>query len=210
MFKISPYGWFEVGLFGFVFIAACCVASYLAIILFLPLAFFIYFFRDPDREPEAEEGWLSPADGKVVEIIDAEHEYLGHAVKIGIFMNGYDVHVNRFPTTATVEYVRYVPGKKKVAFAPKASDINERFYVGAKSADGRFLLCQIAGFMARRITKDVAVGDEYGRGERYGMIKLGSKVDLYLPASIRPSINVGDLVRAGKTVVGVKRNERPE
>lgn len=210
MFKISRYGWFEIGLFGFVFAAACFFSKYIATILCMPLIFFIYFFRDPDREADAEEGWLSPADGKVVEIIDAEHEYLGKAVKIGIFMNGYDVHVNRFPVTGTVEYVQYLPGKKKVAFAPKASDINERFYVGAKSEDGRFLLCQIAGLMARRITKDVAIGDEYGRGERYGMIKLGSKVDLYLPASIRPSVNIGDRVRAGKTVVGVKRNERTE
>ena len=125
-------------------------------------------------------------------------------------MNGWDVHVNRFPFTGTVEYVRYMPGKKKVAFAPKASDVNERFYVGARSEDGRFLLCQIAGIMARRITKDVAIGDEYGRGERYGMIKLGSKVDLYLPASIRPVVNTGDRVKAGQTVIGVKRIERTE
>lgn len=209
MFRISPYGWHEVGLFGFVFIAACLINPLVAILMFFPLAFFIYFFRDPDRTP-AGEGWLAPADGKVVEILDTEHEYLGSAVKIGIFMNGYDVHVNRFPVTGTVEYVRYMPGKKKVAFAPKASDVNERFYVGAKSADGRFLLCQIAGLMARRITKDVAIGDEYGRGERYGMIKLGSKVDLYLPVSIRPAVNVGDRVYAGETVVGVKRVERAQ
>ncbi len=210
MLRISRYGRFEVSLFAFVFLAACFTSKYLAVLLLFPLTFFVYFYRDPDREADAEEGWLSPADGKVVEILDVEHEYLGKAVKIGIFMNGYDVHVNRFPTTGTVEYVRYVPGKKKVAFAPKASDVNERFYVGAKSADGRFLLCQIAGIMARRITKDVAIGDEYGRGERYGMIKLGSKVDLYLPDAIRPCINVGDRVTAGKTVVGVKRIERAE
>ena len=209
MFKISRYGWFEVGVFGFVFAAACFTSKCLAWFLFFPLAFFIYFFRDPDREPEGE-GWLSPADGRVVEIIDTEHEYLGKAVKIGIFMNGWDVHVNRFPFTGTVEYVRYMPGKKKVAFAPKASDVNERFYVGARSEDGRFLLCQIAGIMARRITKDVAIGDEYGCGERYGMIKLGSKVDLYLPASIRPVVNTGDRVKAGQTVIGVKRIERTE
>jgi len=208
VFRISPYGRKEVLLFGVVFAAACFFSSFVAVLLFIPLIGFAYFFRDPDREPDAEDGWVSPADGKVVEIIDVEHEYLGKATKIGIFMNGFDVHVNRFPTLGTVEYVRYVPGKKKVAFAPKASDINERFYVGAKSEDGRFLLCQIAGIMARRITKDVAVGDEYGRGERYGMIKLGSKVDLYLPCTIRPAINVGDKVRAGKTIVGVKKIEK--
>ena len=209
MLKISPYGWHEVGLFGIVFVAACLMNPFVALLMFFPLAFFIYFFRDPDRCAQGE-GWLAPADGKVVEILDTEHEYLGNAVKIGIFMNGYDVHVNRFPTTGTVEYVRYMPGKKKVAFAPKASDVNERFYVGAKSSDGRFLLCQIAGLMARRITKDVAIGDEYGRGERYGMIKLGSKVDLYLPASIRPAVNVGDRVYAGETVIGVKKVERTQ
>lgn len=208
MFRISHYGKHEILIFASVFLVECFYSHHIALFLLLPLLGFIYFFRDPDRVPDAEEGWVSPADGKVVEIMDVEHEYLGKATKIGIFMNGFDVHVNRFPTLGTVEYVQYVPGKKKVAFAPKASDVNERFYVGAKSSDGRFLLCQIAGIMARRITKDVAIGDEYGRGERYGMIKLGSKVDLYLPNSIRPSVNVGDKVRAGKTIVGVRRSEK--
>ena len=102
MFRISRYGRFEVGLFAFVFLAACFTSKYVAVLLLFPLLFFVYFYRDPDREADAEEGWLSPADGKVVEILDVEHEYLGKAVKIGIFMNGYDVHVNRFPTTGTV------------------------------------------------------------------------------------------------------------
>ena len=99
--------------------------------------------------------------------------------------------------------VEQVPGKKWFAIAPKASEINERFYVGAQSEFGRFVLTQIAGLMARRIVCKVRKGDTIDRGARYGMIKLGSKVDIYLPAGIVPSVKIGDMVKAGETVIGV-------
>lgn len=211
--KLAREGWPAVGAVLFMTAAAWCLAPWISFALCLPLAFVCWFFRDPEREPERtlEYGdFLSPADGTVVEIEESEHEYTGRAVKIGIFMSGFDVHVNRFPETGKVEYTKYVPGKKWFAVAPKASEINERFYVGAMSEHGRFVLTQIAGIMARRIVYRVRTGDVVRRGERYGMIKLGSKVDLYLPPSIKPNVKPGDKVFAGRTVIGVKKNAQTQ
>lgn len=179
------------------------VSPWISAILIAPLAIVVWFFRDPERIPADEKGWLSPADGRVVEIEEVDHEYTGKATKIGIFMNAFDVHVNRFPTAGTVQYTKYVPGKKWFAIAPKASEENERFYVGAESDNGKFMLCQIAGILARRIVCKVHTGDALDRGQRYGMIKLGSKVDIYLPSAIIPDVKINDKVVAGETVIGV-------
>lgn len=189
--------------------AGWLISPWITAAMIVPLGVVTWFFRDPERTPERELApgdFLSPADGKVVEIEEAEHEYVGKAVKIGIFMNAFNVHVNRFPAAGTVQYIKYVPGKKWFAFAPKASEINERLYVGAESEYGRFLLVQIAGILARRIVCRVHLGQLVQRGQRYGMIKMGSKVDLYLPDSIAPDVKIGDLVKAGETVIGVKKN----
>lgn len=184
------------------------ISPWISLCLAFPLCFALWFFRDPEREPEREMkpgDFLSPADGRVVEVEEAEHPYTGRAAKIGIFMSGFDVHVNRFPMRGTVEFTEYVPGKKWFAIAPKASEINERFYVGARSGYGRFLLVQIAGIMARRIAPRVKINDVVSTGERYGMIKLGSKVDIYLPPDIAPNVKMGDRVLAGHTIIGVYR-----
>lgn len=182
------------------------VSPILTALICLPLALTLWFYRDPDRTPEGgPDDWVSPADGKVVEVIEgAEDLYAGRTTKIGIFMNGFDVHVNRVPTSGTVAFTRYVPGKKWFAINPKASEENERFYVGFDTPYGRTTVVQIAGILARRIVRKVSMGDTFARGERYGMIKLGSKVDVYLPAGIVPAVKVGDIVKAGKTVVAVK------
>lgn len=185
------------------------VSPWITAALFVLLCFVCWFFRDPERSPERElrEGdFLSPADGRVVEIEETEHEYVGRAVKIGIFMNGFNVHVNRFPAEGRVGYLKYAPGKKWFAIAPKASEINERMYVGAESEFGRFMLVQIAGIMARRIVCRVKAGELVRAGQRYGMIKLGSKVDIYLPPSIEPNVRLGDAVFAGRSIIGVKKN----
>jgi phosphatidylserine decarboxylase len=173
-------------------------------VLSLPLAISLWFYRDPDRTPDSPDAWLSPADGRVVEVVeDALDPYAGKTTKIGIFMNGFDVHVNRFPAAGTVEETRYVPGKKWFVIAPKSSLDNERLYVGIMTEQGRTTLVQIAGILARRIVCRVKAGDKLARGERYGMIKLGSKVDVYLPRNVRPAVGVGDTVRAGKSKIGV-------
>jgi phosphatidylserine decarboxylase len=171
----------------------------------LSFALALWFYRDPDRAPGgASDSWVSPADGHVVEITETTDDFAGRSVRIGIFMNGFDVHVNRFPRDGVVQDIIYVPGKKWFAFAPKASEENERIYVRILTPEGRATLVQIAGIMARRIVCYAKKGNSLARGERYGMIKLGSKVDIYMPEGISPAVQIGDRVKAGESVIGVK------
>ena len=178
------------------------------VMTFILLGFVLWFYRDPDRVlPEGGNIFVSPADGKVVEIEPAEHPFTGASLKVGIFMNAFSVHVNRAPCEGAVEYLEYVPGKKIAAFAPKASEVNERHYVGLRTAHGPILLVQIAGLLVRRIVCRVKRGDVLSAGERYGMIKLGSKVDIYLPADVKLTVKVNDKVYAGKSLLGRIDNE---
>ena len=175
-----------------------------ALFLLLPLAFVVWFFRDPERVAPADPSiWVSPADGKVVEIERTYHPFVGEVTKVGVFMSPLDVHVNRAPTAGTVAHLEYVPGKKWLAFAPKASEENERLYLGLETEQGRTMMVQIAGLLARRIVCRAPKGTPLARGQRYGMIKLGSKVDLYLPNSVSPAVTLGQTVRAGETPIGV-------
>jgi len=196
---------------GLTAIAACAFMAAGGALIALPLGLFflavllllLWFYRDPERlPPEDESLWVSPADGRVMEIGPAEHPFTGPALCIGIFMSPLDVHVNRAPAGGSVEFLDYVPGKRLAAYHPKASMENERFYVGVETTRGKTLLVQIAGLLARRIASRVKRGDVLTRGQRYGMIKLGSKVEVYLPASVRPLVCVGDRVRAGETPIG--------
>ena len=164
----------------------------------------IWFFRDPDRTAPYNDGeFYSPADGKIVEISAAEHPFTGEALKVGIFMNVFSVHVNRAPCTGKIDFMEYVPGKKIAAFAPKASEVNERNFVGMSTQWGRVMMVQIAGLLARRIVCRVNRGDVLEAGQRYGMIKLGSRVDLYLPKDIVLRVKTGDKVKAGSSLIGV-------
>ena len=175
-----------------------------AVIMGLILCLVIWFFRDPDRTASYKDGeFFSPADGKVVEISEAEHAFTGAAKKVGIFMNVFSVHVNRSPCTGQVDFIEYVPGKKIAAFAPKASEINERNYVGLSTQWGRVMMVQIAGLVARRIVCRMRRGDVLEAGQRYGMIKLGSRVDVYLPENTAVRVKLGDNVRAGESLIGV-------
>ena len=167
-------------------------------------ALVMWFYRDPDRAaPEEDNAFLSPADGRVVEISEAEHSFTGPALKVGIFMNLFSVHVNRAPCTGRVDYLEYIPGKKIAAFAPKASEINERHLVGLSTAWGPVLMTQIAGLVARRIVCRLQRGDVLEAGQRYGMIRLGSRVDIYLPKDVRLTTKIGDKVYAGVSRLGV-------
>jgi phosphatidylserine decarboxylase len=180
------------------------VSPVITVALIFPLALAVWFYRDPDRMPPSDPNvWVSPADGQVVEIEETTDSYAGNTTKIGIFMNGFDVHVNRFPASGEIERIIHVPGEKWFAFAPKASEINERLYVYARTPHGRTTLVQIAGIMARRIVCYKKQGDALARGERYGMIKLGSKVDLYMPKGVIPSVRLGDKLKAGESAIGV-------
>ena len=172
-----------------------------ALVVTLPLfALSVWFYRDPDRTPEGP-GLTSAADGEVVEIFETEHPYMGKALKIGVFMSHLSVHVNRMPSDGEIQYLEYVPGRKWLASAEKASEVNERMYVGYQSEQGPVLVCQIAGLLARRIVCRLKKGDRLERAQRFGMIKLGSKVDVYLPLGVKCVVKVGQKVKAGQTVI---------
>jgi phosphatidylserine decarboxylase len=184
--------------------------------------FCLWFFRDPERTPPAGEGLvLSPADGTVVDIEEVdEPDYLGgKALRVGIFLSVFNVHVNRSPLAGTVGHVKYRPGRFLAAFNEKASLENESNAIGLetafKAADGkplRVLVKQIAGIIARRIVCACQVSQGLMRGERFGMIKFGSRTELYLPVGSVPGLKVkiGDRVRGGLTVIGVLRGEDAE
>jgi len=175
--------------------------------LSLVLTFFMaFFFRDPDRIIPGGEGLLvSPADGKVIGIKDvAEKMYLDAEVKeISIFMSPLDVHVNRAPCDGKVAAVRYSPGIFMAAYKDDASLKNENIVMVIDSGKGKVLVRQVAGFVARRAVCRAKEGDILKRGERYGIIKFSSRLDVYVPKDAEIKVRLGDKVKAGETVIAV-------
>jgi phosphatidylserine decarboxylase len=168
------------------------------------LLFTLYFFRDPDRSVPPGDRWvLAPADGKVILVREVqEPEFLkGEAVQVSIFMSPLNVHVNRFPVSGTVRYFRHVPGEYLMAFDEKSSLRNERTLIGIERGETRVLFTQIAGFIARRIVAEVKEGDEAVGGKRFGMIKFGSRVDIFLPRGVQIRVRQGDVTVAGETIL---------
>lgn len=178
-----------------------------AFLSFLVTLFVCYFFRDPDRVVENGDGFLSsPADGKVIfaDVVDENPYVDGKCFKISIFMNVFNVHVNRIPFTGRLKNVVYHPGKFFNASLDKASEHNERNALIIETEDGKtFATVQIAGLVARRIVCGVGVGDEVERGTRYGMICFGSRLDLYLPTDFECRVAIGQKVSAATTTLGV-------
>jgi phosphatidylserine decarboxylase len=176
-------------------------------ILFALITFFIiWFFRNPERHfPEEEKVVISPADGKIIKIEDVEMNgtIIGKFKKISIFMNVFNVHVNRAPYSGKVEAINYHEGKFFSANLDKASMDNERNEIMIRAEDGRVIWAvQIAGLIARRIVCWVKVGDDVNKGERLGLIRFGSRVDVYLPEDSRISVTLGEKVKAGETPLG--------
>jgi phosphatidylserine decarboxylase len=172
----------------------------------LVAAFVLQFFRDPPREVPAGAGLvLAPADGRIVQVGTARDDYLGRdAVKISVFMNVFNVHSNRSPVDGTVENVWYFPGLFVNADLDKASTGNERNAVHLRTDAGADVTCvQVAGLIARRILCYVGKGDRLSRGQRYGFIRFGSRVDVYLPPGSTPKVAIGDRVAATSTVLAV-------
>jgi phosphatidylserine decarboxylase len=164
----------------------------------------VAFFRDPERTwSRGEQLIVAPADGKVVSVtqVDEPTFFQGRAERISIFMNVFDCHVNRYPTDGTVTYRHYNPGAFGHAGAEKASLSNEQSSIGLTTARGKVLIRQIAGLVARRIVTDHQPGREVHQGERMGMIRFGSRVDLFLPLGTPVLVHVGDTTRVGVTVV---------
>ena len=213
---ISKYGYDVVGVVTVLVAGGAALSWYLvegkAIrfvlmgLLFALLIFTLYFFRDPDRTPpQGDDLVLAPADGEIVLIKDVqEDEFLkAGAVQVSIFMSPLNVHVNRFPISGTVRLYRHIPGEYLVAFEEKSSLRNERTHIGLQNPRVKVLFKQIAGFVARRIVANIKEGDTAVAGERFGMIKFGSRVDVIVPKNLDLKVKLGDKTVAGETVLAV-------
>ncbi len=170
-------------------------------------ALVIYFFRDPERTtPDDNSLIISPADGKVVQIrTEKESEYLNTEVtRISIFLSPLNVHVNRVPISGKLEYLKYYPGKYLMAWEDHASEENERAHFGVLHPSGlKIMFKQITGFLARRIVYHLEEGDELKAGERFGIMKFGSRMDLIFPSgSVDILVKEGDTTRAGESIIG--------
>jgi phosphatidylserine decarboxylase len=202
---IAREGWLFIAIvlavmIGFV-IAGWWIAAALAA---LALLFVVQFFRDPARTiPRSENVVLSPADGRIVTVGNAQDPYLGRdALKISVFMNVFNVHSNRSPVDGTVKNRWYHAGSFVNAALDKASLENERNALHIVTPTGVDVTCvQVAGLIARRILCYVKPGDVLARGQRYGFIRFGSRVDIYLPPRARPNVAIGDIAYATTTII---------
>lgn len=180
--------------------------TYLTLLALVVTFCFCGFFRDPDRIiPDQPGGIVSPADGKVILVdhVDRTSFYDGNCQKISIFMSVFNVHVNRIPFDGNVKKVRHRSGTFLAANLDKASIQNEHNAVFLETADGKSLcVVQVAGLIARRIICKVKPGDDMVRGQRYGLICFGSRLDVYLPENVEIKVAVGDKVKAGASIIG--------
>lgn len=176
----------------------------LAFVLTLLVLWVAYFFRDPERTgARGEQLVISPADGRVIEIVEVDEPAFlhGRAIRISVFMNVFNVHVNRYPVSGKVAYVHYNPGKFLNAAAEKASLENEQSSIGVQAGKHRVLFRQIAGLIARRIVTYSREGDDAEQGERMGLIRFGSRVDVFVPVGSVVKVTLGEKPSAGVTVL---------
>jgi phosphatidylserine decarboxylase len=204
--KFAKEGYPFIGFFAVVTIAAFIALPVWIAPFFLAITLFMaYFFRDPERTiPEGDAIFVSPADGKVIVLqpVDESMFINDRTLKISIFMSPLNVHVNRAPCDGKVDQVVHTAGRFMSAFKPEASVENENIAMVLDTKFGKILVRQIAGFVARRAVCRVKPGDILGKGDRYGVIKFSSRVDLFLPAATVPSVKLGDMVTAGQSVIG--------
>jgi len=167
---------------------------------------FLGFFRDPERTPPGvPDAVLAPADGKVMAIADVDEGSMGPAVRMSIFLSLLDVHINRNPVTGLVRGVEYTAGKFRAAYKPEASEVNERCTVVLEGERARIAVRQIAGVLARRIVCRVRSGDTVRAGERYGLIRFGSRTDLFVPRGAELRVRVGERVKGGESIMALLR-----
>jgi len=210
---ITKYGYKNVALIAIISIILFVVSYFLgsiylgialASVTLLFLIFTLYFFRDPDRtSPQLENVILSPADGKVLLIKKVEsNKYVsGEAWQISVFMSPLNVHVNRIPIDGKIELVNYVKGEYLVAFHDKADERNERCEFGILSKYGKVFYTQVAGFVARRIIFEIKEGDDVKMGNRFGMIKFGSRCDIIVNTDWDLKVKENDIVTAGESIL---------
>jgi phosphatidylserine decarboxylase len=176
----------------------------LAFLLTLLALWVAYFFRDPERTgPRGDRVVIAPADGKVVLVQEVDEPTFmgGRTKRLSIFMNVFNVHVNRYPVSGTVRYVKYNPGKFLNAAVEKSSSENEQMSVGIESGSARILVRQIAGLIARRIVTYSKEGEQVEQAQRMGLIRFGSRVDVFLPMDAVIRVKIGDMTIAGSTVI---------
>jgi len=204
---IAREGWpFLAGMVVIALLTTVFIGGFSAFVTWMLALFVLQFFRDPGREiPQDAGAVLSPADGRVVMVERIVDPYVQRdAIKVSVFMNVFNVHSNRSPVDGTVERVWYFPGKFVNADLDKASTENERNAVWMKTADGTDITTvQVAGLIARRILCYVNYRDVLTRGQRYGFIRFGSRVDVYLPLDASVKVSIGDKVSATTTILAV-------
>lgn len=204
---IAREGWpFILPLLGLAALGLVVVPLWGGVILALA-AFVTYFFRDPERPVPVGTGlFLAPADGKVVGI-DPQTTERGETplTRVSIFLSVFDVHVNRAPLAGTVAEVRYQPGKFLPAFRPQASAVNEQNILILQAGRTQVIVKQIAGILARRIVCRAKPGDTLRAGERFGLIRFGSRVDVFIPHDFGVQVRPGQRVRGGETVLAMHR-----
>jgi phosphatidylserine decarboxylase len=178
----------------------------LSAVLWVFTALCVFFFRDPERQtPNGAEAIVSPADGKVIGIdeVDESQFINGRTRRVSIFMSVWNVHVNRAPVEGVVKYLRYQRGRFHVASLPKASVENEQVIIGIESPWGKILVKQIAGILARRVVCHLREGQQVQRGERFGIIKFGSRLEVFLPLSAEIKARQHTRVRAGESIIAL-------
>jgi phosphatidylserine decarboxylase len=174
-----------------------------AVVAVVALAF-LGFFRDPERTPPGVgNAVVAPADGKVMGVVPVDDAWTGEAIRLSIFLSPLDVHVNRAPIAGIVRDVEYAPGKFAAAYRSSASETNERCTLLLEGEATRVSVRQIAGVLARRIVCRARPGDKLELGERFGMIRFGSRTDLLVPRSTELRVRVGDRVRGGESIMGL-------
>lgn len=203
--KFAPEGWpFILGSVALTVAVFAFGGRYVVIIPLILTLFMLYFFRDPERTtPLDADAFIAPADGTIIVIKDVfESEFLKkNTKKISIFMSPFNVHVNRSPSDGKVSQVVRKRGKFKAAYSDDAADINENTSMVLDTSHGPVLVRQIAGLIARRIVCRVKEGAELKQGERYGMIKFSSRVDIFLPENVTIEVAMDESVKAGETVL---------
>ena len=204
-FRIAPEGKPFIAIAWFTAAILTAFAPWWAIVLWLPIAIWVVaFFRDPERQgPRGNQLAIAPADGVVVSIVNVdEPSYVGgRTQRVSIFMNVFNVHVNRYPIDGTVEFRQYNPGSFGHAGTEKASLENEQSSVGMLTARGKILVRQIAGLIARRIVTDHQPGTTVTQAERMGLIRFGSRVDVFLPLDAKVMVQSGEKTLCGQTVI---------
>jgi phosphatidylserine decarboxylase len=166
------------------------------------LLFTLYFFRDPEREVLINpKHILSPGDGVIVDIKDVEDEFVGNATLITMFLSPLNVHINRVPISGKISFVKYKYGAFKAAFAADASEVNEQSIVGMENDLMKVKFVQIAGALARRIVNYLREADEVTQGDRYGLIKFGSRMDVVIPRAAKVLVELKEPVRGGLTIL---------